>query len=135
MATATTTLAQQDVTAIRATRDPWCQACVDRDWDGLLALCTKDVVFLPPDAPVAEGRAATRSYLETYPEMKTFTFNFTHIEGSGDLASARGNFAITANVDDNEVAFTGKFVDTFRKASDGSWKYSSVIWNHDHALG
>ncbi len=132
---ATRTLTDQDIATIRGTMDPWTQACIDADWDRLLSLCTDDVVFLPPDAPMAEGRTAVRAYMETFPDIKAFTPNFTHIEGSGDLASARGSFAMTVEVEGNEVTMSGKFVDTFRKQPDKSWRYTSVIWNNDNPAG
>lgn len=57
---ATRTLTEQDIATIRGTMDPWTQACIDADWDRLLSLCTDDVVLLPADAPIAEGRTAVR---------------------------------------------------------------------------
>ncbi len=129
------TLPERDIAAIRGPINPWIQACIDADWDRLLSLCTDDVVFLPPDAPIAKGRTAARAYLDTYPDIKAFTANFTHIEGRGELASARGTFAMTVEVEGNDVATTGKFVDTFRKQPDNSWRYTSVIWNNDNPTG
>ena len=132
---ATRTLTDQDIAAIRETLDPWIQACIDEDWDRLLSLCTDDIVFMPPDAPMAEGRGAARAYLDTYPDIKAFTASFTHIEGRGDLASARGTYTTTVEVEGNAVTMIGKFVDTFRKEPDNSWHYTSVIWNNDNATG
>ncbi len=129
------TLPDRDIAAIRGTIDPWIQACIDADWDRLLSLCTDDVVWMPPDAPIAEGSGAARAYLDTYPDIKAFTVNFTHIEGRGELASARGTFAMTVEVEGNEAAMTGKFVDTFRKQPDNSWRYTSAIWNNDNPTG
>lgn len=129
------TLTDRDIAAIRGTIDPWAQACIDADWDRLLSLCTDDIVFLPPDAPIVEGSAAVRAFMETFPDIKTFTSDFTHIEGHGDTASARGTFAMTVEADGNKVAVTGKFIDTFRKQPDNSWRYSSVIWNNDEPTG
>jgi ketosteroid isomerase-like protein len=131
-AVTTPTISDKDIAAIRGTIGPWTEACIAADWDRLLSLCTDDVVFLPPDAPIAEGSTAAKAYLETYPDIKEFDVTFTHVEGIRDLATARGSFTITAEVEGNEMSITGKFLDTFRKQSDGTWRYSHVIWNHDH---
>ncbi len=131
MTTATATLTEQDVAAIQALRDPWIQACLDRDWDALLSICTSDVTLLPPDAPIAEGREAARTYLEAYPVITKFTVEFTNIDGRGDLATARGDFHITVETDDGEASVDGKFVDTFHKHGDDTWLYNEVIWNSD----
>ncbi len=133
MTTATDTITDQDIAAIRATRDPWIQMCLGRNWDGLLSLCTSDIAFLPPDEPIAAGQADARAFLEVFPVMTAFTFEFTHIEGRGDHASARGTFSINAEVEGNEVTMNGKFVDTFRKEGD-AWRYREVIWNTDHPM-
>ncbi len=134
MTTATASITDQDIATIRAMRDPWIDACLERDWDALLAICTQDVAFLPPNEPITEGQAAGRAYLEAYPKMTAFTFEFTHIDGRGDLATARGPFSITAELEDGEVTMNGKFVDTFRKQDDGSWRFHEVIWNTDHPM-
>ena len=42
-------------TQIEALVAPWVQACLDRDWDALLALCTDDGVFAPPGALSVSG--------------------------------------------------------------------------------
>ncbi len=73
--------------------------------------------------------------METYPDIKACTANFTHIEGRGDLALARGTLAMTVEAEGIEMSFTGKFVDTFRKQPDNSWRYASVIWNNDNPTG
>lgn len=130
MATGTTSITTQDIAAIRATRDPWIKASLERNWDKLLGLCSKDVVFLPPDAPSASGAKACRKFLEGYPEIKKFNFEFDDITGAGDHASAHGHFNMVVDMDGSDVKLVGKFVDTFRK--DGKeWRYTAVIWNSD----
>ena len=64
--------------------------------------------------------------------MTKFTFEFTHIDGREDLATARGTFAMTAEIDGTEVAMSGKFIDTLSKGSDNSWRFKEIIWNLDH---
>ncbi|HET9514300.1 MAG TPA: nuclear transport factor 2 family protein [Gemmatimonadales bacterium] len=120
-----------DVSSIKALGQPFIEACLDRDWDALLALCTDDVVFMPPDEPVLSGREAVRRYLEKYPVMRTFDFEFTHIEGQDHLAVAHGTFTMTIEVDPSPVDLTGKFMDAFRRDDHGRWLYASVIWNSD----
>jgi len=42
--------------AVQEMIEPWTQACIRRDWDSLLSMCTDDVVFMPPGAPAATGQ-------------------------------------------------------------------------------
>lgn len=117
-------------TTIRATIAPWTKACLDRNWDHLLGMCTSDVVFAPPGEPKVFG-SKVRPWLEAFPVMKAFKFNFDQIDVSGDLATAVGGGTWTLDVDGHEVTAAFKFVDVFRKSGDGSWRYAHVIWNSD----
>ena len=116
--------------AIRASIVPWTKACLDRDWDGLLAMCTEDVVFAPPGEPSVSGKKL-RSWLEAFPVMKVFKFTFDRVDISGDLASGVGGGTWTLNVGGQDVTASFKFVDVFRRGPDGSWRYAHVIWNSD----
>jgi ketosteroid isomerase-like protein len=118
-----------DVSAIKATAKPFINACLDRDWDALLDLCTDDVVFLPPEHPICSGSKEVRAYLEDYPVMERFTFEFDRIEGQDHLAAAYGHYSITVQGDEGDLEVEGKFVDTFRKDDNGKWWYACVIWN------
>jgi ketosteroid isomerase-like protein len=123
-------LQQDDTAQIRATIAPWVQACVDRDWDGLLAMCTEDVVFSGPGQPNATGDAL-RPWLEDYPVMKAFTFDFDRVEVSGDLAVASGSGNDILELEGQEVAGNFEFTDVFRKDQSGTWLYSWVTFNRN----
>ena len=116
--------------AIRATIDPWCKACLDRDWDALLAMCTDDAVFAPPGEPRVAG-GEIRGWLEAFPVMKAFDFTFDRVDVSGDHGTATGSGTWTLEIDGKETSASFKFADLFRRDSDGSWRYAHVIWNLD----
>lgn len=126
----TALLTPVDVSAIKDTIKPWVDACLARDWDALLGLCTDDVVFLPPDEPIVAGNQV-RPWLENYPEMRTFEVTFDHVEGMDQLAVARGHFTMTLMLPGSTapMAVDGKFMDTFRKDLEGKWRYAMVAWN------
>ena len=131
--TITSSLTESDVAAIRATTEPWCRACVDQDWDTLLAFCTDDIAFLPPNAPGVSGEAV-RPYLDSFPPIKAFAEEFEELEGSGDVAWATGPVTMTLDVSGEEVAIVGKFMDAFRKGEDGKWRYARIVWNTDSPM-
>ena len=62
-------------TQIAALVAPWVQACLDRDWDALLALCTDDVVFAPPGEPSVSGEESLKTWLDDFPVMTAFEFS------------------------------------------------------------
>ena len=119
-----------DAAQIRATIAPFTQACLDRDWDALLALCTEDIVFSAPGGPKVTGDAI-RPWLESYPVIKAFTYDFDRLEVSGDLAVGSGSGSDLLEVDGLEVAGSVEFTDVFRKDQSGTWLYSWVAFNRD----
>jgi ketosteroid isomerase-like protein len=127
-----TGLTADDVIAIRALVEPWTTACVKRDWDSLLDMCTDDVVFQPPNEPIVEG-AAARSWLDRFPTIKAMAWDIEHVEGAGQLAWARGWVRMTLEVSGQQVGFDGKYTDLFRKGSDGTWRFALVVWNSNTA--
>ena len=117
-------------TAIRATLAPWTKAALDQNWDSMISLCTSDVVFAPPGEPSVSGQAL-RQWLEAFPVMKEFAWDFDRIEVNGDLATGVGRGKWTLDVNGQFVSATFKFADIFRRSPDGAWKYAHVIWNTD----
>ena len=115
---------------IRAIIPPWRKACLERNWDALLAMCTDDVVFAPPGESQVSG-SKIRPWLEAFPVMKAFDFTFDRVDVSGDLATATGTGTWTLDVNGQDVSASFKFADVFRRGSDGSWRYAHVIWNSD----
>ena len=123
-----TRLTSQDVAAIRATTEPWANACVRRDWDRLLAMCTDDIVFLPPNEPVVE-HGGVRSWLDNFPTIKQMSIGIERIEGAGLLACVRGSVRMMLEISGQQVPFDGKYIDVFRKQPDGSWRFAQVMWS------
>ena len=116
-------------TQIEALVAPWVQACLDRDWDALLALCTDDVVFAPPGEPSISGEESLKNWLDAFPVMTEFEFSFDQIDESDDLAVGFGTGSMTVEMGDDTASMTIKFADVFHRQADGGWLYSHVIWN------
>jgi ketosteroid isomerase-like protein len=123
------TLTTVDVSAIKATINQFTSLCIKRDWDAFLKLCTDDAVFLPPDEPILTSIPAIRAWLEKYPIIKRFEFEFDHIEGQENLAVTYGHFSMTVEVEKKPAEVSGKFIDTFRKDDHGKWRYALICWN------
>lgn len=116
-------------TQIEALIAPWIQACLDRDWDALLSLCTDDVVFDPPGEQQVKGAVNVKEWLDTFPVIKEFEFGFDQIDESGELAIGFGKGSMTVEVGGEEASMTIKFADVFQQQPEGQWLYSHVIWN------
>lgn len=106
------------------------------DLDAWMALNTEDIAFLPPDEPIVKGQAAVRQWMdETYftPYDVKLDFSFDEEEILGTTAILSGPFTQTLTPKDGSapVAVKGKFIDIAKKGSDGSWKFSRIIFNSD----
>src|SRR5262245_3464855 len=119
-----------DTAAIRATITPWTRAALERNWDVMIALCTADVVFAPPGEPSVSGDRL-RAWLEGYPVLREFQWDFDRINVNGDLATGVGRGSLALDINGSVVTAPFKFVDVFRKGADGQWRYAHVIWNTD----
>lgn len=121
----------QDEAQIRSLIAPWIHSCIERDWDALLAICSDSVVFAPPGEPQVSGRDAIRTWLDAFPVIKAFSFDFENVELSGPLAVAIGAGSMSVEIDGEQLDMSIKFSDVLRKQPDGTWRFTHVIWNTD----
>ena len=128
-------LSADDVTAIHELIEPWNAYVLKGDWDGLLSMCTGDMIFMPPDGMPVEGEDAIRPWLETLPRIKEMWWDIDDVQGRGDLACLRGSVKETFDVDGQDVKFDGKYCDVVRKGEDGQWRFALVIWNSNAPPG
>ncbi len=121
-------LSEKDVAAINTTNEDCLQALRDHEPDAYLKNCTDDLVFLPPGESNVVGSDSARAFLQGYPTPKSATYQFEEVEGSGDLAFARGTFTLT---DENDASTTVRAILIFRRGPSGSWKLARDIWHAD----
>ena len=130
-------ISEQDVAAIQAVGKALDEAALASDWGALAALLTEDAVFMPPNGPAVEGRAAIREFIEsTGLVMTEHTFEFTHIDGIGDTAHARAKYteAFTIGGVAPAIEDTGKVLGILRRQPDNSWLIAAWCWNSDLPL-
>ena len=128
-------LSEEDMAAIRAVPEAFAQAVLAGDWATVAAGYAEDAVFMPPNEPAVEGRAAIRVWWEasSTPFLTQFTLPPTKIDGRGDLAYVRGTYAMTIMPEGAPEPFqeSGKYVVIMQKQPDGSWLVVLDIWNSD----
>jgi uncharacterized protein (TIGR02246 family) len=122
-----------DVQAIKKSMDDYSKAVNARDVGGAVALMTDKAIYAGPDAPVATGKEAIRSL---HTAWFTFTPEFScpveEVRVSGDLAVARGTFTDKLTPKGQGIApitYTGSWVVTLARQSDGSWKWDLCVPN------
>ena len=118
-----------DPSEIMARSDAWEAALNAKDVDALVGLYTDDARVLAPNAGMTRGSDAVR---EAFGAMidAGFSGELTSIDVqvAGDIAYNVGTYSLTA---EGGVVDTGKFLETWRRGSDGQWRISNDIWNSD----
>jgi len=117
--------------AIKDIIGPWTQACLDRDWDTLLSMCTKDIVFMPQGMPPVSGDAL-RPWLDTFPTITAMTWDVDSLEASDDIAFLHGPVRQTLQMKEGVHESDGKFCDLMRREADGKWRFAVIMWSENH---
>jgi len=127
-------LSDEDVAAIRSVIQSFGEAALAGHFSTAAESYAVDAVFMPPNAAIYEGRAAEVAHLEATPPVLSYTSAAVDVGGSGDLAYARGAYALSLLIGADTVAMQGKWVHIFRRQPDGSWLITLDIWNTDDPL-
>ncbi len=127
-------LTDADVAAIERALQSFQDAALAGDFATAVESYAEDAVFLPPDAPVYEGREAEIEHLESGPPVVSFSWNAVDVDGVGDLAYARGPYSVSVLLGADTVSMQGKWLGIFRRQPDGVWRMSHEIWNLDHPM-
>jgi Ketosteroid isomerase homolog len=125
-----------DSSAIAALLDRMQVAARAGNWDAWGAEYTAEPVRLPPNAPPLIGKAAADAFNHSTPKFSSFDVKLTSVAGNGDLAVTTGTYVTRAAAGKDAsgkatpaVNEEGKFMQSLRKQSDGSWKVERDIWN------
>ena len=132
--------AEADTDAIRTLLDQYMTTFEAGDLDASYALFTDDMVLMPPNEPILEGKQACRVWALTWfqPEQYTFkeTISIPIIEVSGSWAIGRGTYEYqkTPKSGGEPLHDVGKLIWIFQRQPGGSWKIDCNIWNSDNPL-
>ena len=127
-------LTEEDITAIESLGAALDEAALASDWGALAALLTEDAVFMPPNGPAVEGRAAIQEWIESIGLVMTeHTFEFTDVGGQGDVAYGRAMYteAFTIGGVAPAIEDSGKVLGVLRRQPDNSWLIAAWCWNSD----
>ena len=115
---------------IEARSEAWETALNAKDIDALVSTYAEDVRVMPPNEKSATGREAARAAFGAIIDAGlSGTLTSVQIAVSGDIAYNVGNYTLLSG---DEVVDTGKYMETWRRGSDGVWLMSNDIWNSDN---
>lgn len=126
------TLPAADADAIRAAAAAYVTAMRDTAYEQWADMYTADALLLPPNMPPVQGREAMIAMVRSFPPVTAFDLRPIEIEGRGDLAYAYGRFTMTFSMPGGAAApDSGKYIEIWRKQSDGGWKIARDMFNSD----
>ena len=107
--------------------------------DGYASFVTEDAVLLPPNIERVDGRDGVRAWVLSYTAAEDFSVTWeassVEVSATGDLAYSTGTFEFSLkDAEGNAVSDKGKFVDIWKKQTDGSWKVVIGTFNSDLPL-
>ena len=88
---------------------------------------------MPTTRSRLRGSSLPAACLRSSFPMSNVRFSIDEVEGAGDLAYARGTYEMDVAVPGAPapVHDKGKFIEIWKKQSDGSWKVARDIFNSD----
>ena len=122
--------------AIRRIAQEYISGINSGDLTKWLGTLTDDIVFLPPDQPLVSGKNAVCAWVkETFfdPFRMKLDVSFDEIEVLGDTAHAYGRFTLflSPTGGGSDIEMVGKFINIYRRESDGAWRYTRAMFNSD----
>jgi len=125
-----------DEAAIRKADADWSNTAQSKKVDSWMAYYSDDAIVLPPNEPLATGKDAIRKTIGGLLALPGINLKWTtakvEIARSGDIGYSQGTYEMTMNdPKGNPVMDRGKYVEVWKKQSDGSWKCTVDTYNSD----
>jgi uncharacterized protein (TIGR02246 family) len=132
--TATTTDPAPARAAVDSLNQAFAAAVLGRDSNLVASFYAENGRFMPPNAPVSQGREAIRSAWAPYLADTTFALTIQSVEmivsSSADMVVDVGTYAARFTTPQGLVQDTGKYVNVHQQMN-GEWKIVTDIFNSD----
>ena len=121
---------------MRKLDDEWSKAVGARDVEKTISYYSDDAVVMPPNIPTLTGKESIRTLWRSMLDSPAFSggWKATKVEvaGSGDLAYVSGNYEFAeTDRSGNPIVDKGKYLEVWKKQTDGSWKCVADMFNSD----
>jgi uncharacterized protein (TIGR02246 family) len=126
-----------DVQALKDTEAAWVKDANTKDPDKFASHYTDDASVLLPNEPIINGKEGIKNALKPILTDPNFALQFSStrqdVAKSGEVGYTVGTYTMTMTnpKDKQPVTEKGKYLTTFRKQADGSWKATADMLNSD----
>ena len=124
--------------ALRKLDAQWSAAASAKNLDQVVSYYSSDAIVLAPNLPVASSAEAIRKVWKGELDgMSSGGWKPTRVEvaQSGDIAYISGTYTWAGKgADGKEMKDQGKYLEVWKKQTDGSWKCTADCWNSNLPL-
>ena len=116
---------------VRVADEQWSKAAIAKDLDRTVSFYAEGALVLPPNGPAVTTRDGIRNLWKSFLDGLTeISWTTTRVEAarSGDMAYLTGTYQMTMK---DGTKDRGKFLDIWKKQTDGSWKVAIDMVNSD----
>jgi len=122
------------VPAVDSAADRLLSALRSNSSDSLLALMGDDVVLMPPDAPVLEGKEAVRLWYDQFlTQLRTsnLTISDREVFVGGEWATEVAGFEwrLVPIAGGPPMVDRGHYIQVWHRQTDGRWLFAREVWN------
>ncbi len=109
------------------------------DLEGYLSYWAEDVIWMPPNAPIMQGKSTIREFVQPMLEIYRIHRNFSieEIKADGNFAFVRTDSEETYSPKAGEgksIKSKGKTMFLLKRMPDGTWLGTHCIWNSNDPL-
>jgi len=135
----TSTNADADKAAVGKAHDVLEGAFHSSDCNAMVSNAANDAVIEPPNSESAKGADGIGKWCQPmFTQMKTKSLDVSSkdVDLSGDIAVDRGDYdwTLTPAKGGKDVHSKGRYVTIWHRQSDGSWKWTRLIWNSSEPM-
>jgi uncharacterized protein (TIGR02246 family) len=116
---------------VEAGEKQWLDAFNGGDAAGVAQYYEENARLMPPNAPIQQARPAIEAYIKEFVATEAqLAFTLLTVHETPDLCVAVGTYDMTIPVPGGAPQQDqGKFVEVWRRQSDGSWKITDDVFN------
>jgi ketosteroid isomerase-like protein len=130
-----TGLSDDERAAVMAADRAYADAWLANDADSVMATLSQDAVIIPSGMDPIEGQERIRDFWFSPDSPPTTVRKYelvqAEVEGSADLAYARGSFTLAFDYDGESYEGEGTYLSLLRRDESGVWRIARRTWN-DH---
>lgn len=135
----TSTNADADKAAVGKAHDVLEGSYHNSDCKAMVANAASDAVIEPPNTASAKGVDGITAWCNPmFTQMKTKSLDVSNkeMDVSGDIAVDRGDYdwTLTPAKGGKDVHAKGRYITIWHRQTDGSWKWTSLIWNSSEPM-